>query len=183
MKRYAIAAAYVVISLAVIAALVRLYTDARSEAQRQASNVESLTRQVRRFTVADSLHAATTQALRLRVSELESVRAADAATIAALQVRPKDVREIVTTVTEVRDTVIYLLRDSCIEYRDRWCDFRACLTDSTLTYTVRDSLTAIVHVEYQRRFLFFRWRPRYAATVVSRNPHSEAIAEAVVIER
>ena len=156
MKRYAIAAAYVVISLAVIAALVRLYTDARSEVQRQASNVESLTRQVRRFTVTDSLHAATTQALRLRVSELESVRAADAATIAALQVRPKDVREIVTTVTEVRDTVIYLLRDS---------------------------LTAVVHVEYQRRFLFFRWRPRYVATVVSRNPHSEAIAEAVVIER
>lgn len=58
-------------------------------------------------------------------------------------------------------------------YKDRWAEFHLSLCDTTLTYSVRDSITTIVYREYKHRFLWWKWGTKgYKVKVVNFNPHS-----------
>ena len=58
-------------------------------------------------------------------------------------------------------------------YKDRWAEFRLSLCDSTLQYSVRDSITTVVFREYKHRFLWWRWGTKgYNVKVVNFNPNN-----------
>lgn len=58
-------------------------------------------------------------------------------------------------------------------YKDRWAEFHLSLCDTTLTYSVRDSITTIVYREYKHRILWWKWGTKgYKVKVVNFNPHS-----------
>lgn len=61
------------------------------------------------------------------------------------------------------------------QYADSWTriDLHFNPPDTTLTYSVRDSLTTIVYREYKHRFLWWRWGTKgYKVKVVNFNPHA-----------
>lgn len=165
----------------------RSLTEARQERDRQAQNVRTLTTEARILTFRDSLRAAQVTALVLRNGELEELRAKDAKLIRDLHIRQKDVRTISNLETVIRDTVfLHVEQDgdrdtSMLTFSDRWADLAFCPVDSSVTYCFRDSVTVVQHVAYQRRFLWWRWKPKHTFTVVSHNPRCTLITGVVSI--
>ena len=172
-----------------------------SERDRYKGNTEALMTDVECFQVRDSLSAARVEVLELTVKEFERFRATDAAIIAELRQRNRDLASVNTTQAQTiiemsstpRDTVI--IRDSipirakAVHAGDAWYDFDGLLTDDEFTGRLqnRDSLILAETVKYHR-FLGFLWKTKRVderqATVVSRNPHTEILGvEHVVIER
>ena len=172
-----------------------------SERDRYKGNTEALMTDVERFQVRDSLSAARVEALELTVKEFERFRASDAALIAELRRKNRDLASINTTQAQTiitlsaipRDTVI--IRDSvpirakAVHAGDAWYDFDGLLTEDEFTGRLqnRDSLILAETVKYHR-FLGFLWKTKRVderqATVVSRNPHTQVLGvEHVVIER
>lgn len=163
--------------------------------ERSADNIRALSTEVELTKYHDSLTMASAQALRLEASELSDLRndyARLAKSVGAR--RSKDVRSVVETESLARDTVYFDLSecvpldrpiDTCINHHDTWCDITLCLCDDTasVTYSVRDSLTTIVYVNYRKRFLWWRWKPEYRATTISHNPRATILSqEATVVE-
>ena len=172
-----------------------------SERDRYKGNTDALLTDVERFRVRDSLSAARAEALELTVKEFERFRSEDAALIASLRQRNRDLASVNSTQAQTiielsavpRDTVI--IRDSipvraiAVHAGDAWYDFDGLLTENEFTGTLanRDSLILAETVKY-KRFLGFLWKTRRiqerSATVVSRNPHTEIIGiEHIVIEK
>lgn len=172
-----------------------------SERDRYRGNTEALLIDVDHFKVRDSLSAARVEALELTVKEFERFRSEDAALIASLRQRNRDLASVNTTQAQTiielsavpRDTVI--IRDSipvkavAVHAGDAWYDFDGLLTEDEFTGTLanRDSLILAETVKY-KRFLGFLWKTKRiqerSATVVSRNPHTEILGvEHIVIEK
>ena len=172
-----------------------------SERDRYKGNTEALLTDVEHFKVRDSLSAARVEALELTVKEFERFRSEDAALIASLRQRNRDLASVNTTQAQTiielsavpRDTVI--IRDSipvkavAVHAGDAWYDFDGLLTEDKFTGTLanRDSLILAETVKY-KRFLGFLWKTKRIqernATVVSRNPHTEILGvEHIVIEK
>ena len=59
------------------------------------------------------------------------------------------------------------------DYKDKWAEFHLNLKDSTLKYSVRDSLETIIYREYKHKFLWFRWGTKgYNVMILNYNPHT-----------
>ena len=61
------------------------------------------------------------------------------------------------------------------EYADRWAHFTLSMKppDTTLVYTVSDSVLTLVYREYKHKFLWWRWGTKgYKVKVVNFNPHA-----------
>lgn len=201
MKKYIIIAAVVLAAALALAWQQKRIERLTSERDRYKGNTEALMTDVEHFRVTDSLSAARVEALELTVKEFERFRASDAAIIAELRQRNRDLASVNTTQAQTiiemssipRDTVI--IRDSipirakAVHAGDAWYDFDGLLTDDEFTGRLqnRDSLILAETVRYHR-FLGFLWKTKRVddrqATVVSRNPHTEILGvEHVVIER
>ena len=78
--------------------------------------------------------------------------------------------------TAIHDTVRLEAKSSSrYEYSDRWARFtlRMKPPDTTLVYTVSDSVTTLVYREYKHKFLWWRWGTKgYKVKVVNFNPHA-----------
>lgn len=169
---------------------VSLRVELSSLRDRHEANVAALTEEVRVTRLHDSLAVAQAGALELRAGEAERCAEGLRKQVAELRLRLKDVRSAVTVETVTRDTVYFPeivkmgREDTCLTYSDNWATFRLCEDGSAraVEYAVRDSVTAYIHVHYRKRFLWWRWRPEYRATVVSGNPRATVTAmEAVVL--
>ena len=203
MKKYLIIAgiALALLALAVLGWQHRQIAELRGERDRYKGNTEALLTDVERFRVRDSLSAARVEALELTVKEFQRFRAEDAALIAQLRQKNRDLASVNTTQAQTiielssipKDTVI--IRDSipiravAVHAGDAWYDFDGLLTDTEFTGRLsnRDSLILAETVKYHR-FLGFLWKTKRVderqAQVVSRNPHTEILGvEHVVIER
>ena len=201
MKKYIIIAAVVLAAALALAWQQKRIERLTSERDRYKGNTEALMTDVEHFRVSDSLSAARVEALELTVKEFERFRASDAALIAELRQRNRDLASVNTTQAQTiiemssipRDTVI--IRDSipirakAVHAGDAWYDFDGLLTDDEFTGRLqsRDSLILAETVRFHR-FLGFLWKTKRVderqATVVSRNPHTEILGvEHVVIER
>lgn len=201
MKKYLIIAAIVLAAALAFAWQQKRIERLTNERDRYKGNTEALMTDVERFRVSDSLSAARVEALELTVKEFERFRANDAAIIAELRQRNRDLASVNTTQAQTiiemssipRDTVI--IRDSipirakAVHAGDAWYDFDGLLTEDEFTGRLqnRDSLILAETVKYHR-FLGFLWKTKRVderqATVVSRNPHTEILGvEHVVIER
>lgn len=166
----------------------------REERTRHQDNILALTAELERTRLHDSLSTASAAALELRAGEAERVLARLRRHVNDLGVRMRDVQSATTAETVTRDTVWLALpapggnetADTCADYSDGWLTASLCIGgdgSAALAYAVRDSVATVVHVRYRRRFLWFRWRPEYRATVTSFNPRTEVVAaEALVVK-
>ena len=94
--------------------------------------------------------------------------------VSAGQVMSQDTKGISThdTVKLVSDSS-HFDSFSLFSYADRWVSFHLSLRDTTLDYTVRDSLQTFVIRKYKHKFLWWKWGTKgYEVKVVSFNPHS-----------
>ena len=112
---------------------------------------------------------------------MKELRSADAKLIKELNLRPKEVEYITTTKVVTKDSIVFVLKDSCFNYSDKWVDFYANIPDSTFTYEVRDSLSSAISRIYKHRFLWWRWGTKgYKQTIVNHNPRSKIVYNEIV---
>lgn len=176
---------WIVIAVLAIATVVLFHTvgELSDEVKRQTNNVKSLNDEICYYQFRDSAQCAEITALRLTKNELLQLRNNDATTIKQLGIKTKDVETIIKTETIVRDTVIFVLRDSCLSYQDRWASIEACLNTGEMSYQYSDSVLTCVYVKYNKRFLWWRWRPEYRTVVVNFNPHATVnYSESIIME-
>lgn len=182
------------VALAVIALLtwrlISLRVEMSELKERHEGNIRALTEKAETYRLHDSISVATAAALELKATEASRTIEGLKSKVKELGIRLRDVQSISTIETVTHDT-IYLSEtmtkcrdDTCLTYTDGWLNMTLCNNDNgaRLSYIIRDSLTSYVHVKYQRKFLWWRWRPQYQVTVTSHNPRTEVkTASAIVI--
>lgn len=157
----------------------------RRELKRMKSNQEALTQQVHHYKTRLGEEVASVAALRLKCSEFEQLRAADAEQIRRLKIRLKRVEAAGHTATLTRASVAVPLRDTCYLYdtvrlfswRDPWVEIEGELRRDSVWCRLRsvDTLFQVVH-RVPRRFLFIRWGTKgLRQEIRSSNPHTQVV--------
>ena len=162
----------IVILFILLTAATKLYTVALKEKERIEANQTTLMTSLNNFKFRDSLNAVENGRLKLSISELKELREADFKLIKELKLRPKDVETITKVKVVTRDSIIFQLKDSCINYESEWTKVSGCIGD-TLSIETSDSIAFIAHKEYKHKFLFFRWGlERAKVKIINFNPRS-----------
>ena len=162
----------IIILFILLAAVTRLYNITLKEKERFEANQTTLMTSLNNFKFRDSLNAVENGRLKLNLSELKELREADFKLIKELKLRPKDVETITKVKVVTRDSIIFQLKDSCINYESEWTKVSGCIGD-TLSIETSDSIAFIAHKEYKHKFLFFRWGlERAKVKIINFNPRS-----------
>lgn len=162
----------IIILFILLAAVTKLYNTTLKEKERFEANQTTLMTSLNDFKFRDSLNAAENGRLKLNLSELKELREADFKLIKELKLRPKDVETITKVKVVTRDSIIFQLKDSCINYESEWTKVSGCIGD-TLSIETSDSIAFIAHKEYKHKFLFFRWGlERAKVKIINFNPRS-----------
>lgn len=162
----------IVILFILLTAAIKLYTTTLKEKERIEANQTTLMTSLNNFKFRDSLNAVENGRLKLSISELKELREADFKLIKELKLRPKDVETITKVKVVTRDSIIFQLKDSCINYESEWTKVSGCIGD-TLSIETSDSIAFIAHKEYKHKFLFFRWGlERAKVKIINFNPRS-----------
>ena len=162
----------IIILFILLAAVTRLYNITLKEKERFEANQTTLMTSLNNFKFRDSLNAVENERLKLNLSELKELREADFKLIKELKLRPKDVETITKVKVVTRDSIIFQLKDSCINYESEWKKVSGCISD-TLSIETSDSIAFIAHKEYKHKFLFFRWGlERAKVKIINFNPRS-----------
>lgn len=138
---------------------------------------------IRTDTIRDSIPVYTSQTVAVDKPAFKEL--ADLPLLKEINVKPTQAEEYETRVTEIHDTVYMTVHppDSVLEYKDNWASFRLSLRDSSLVYSVRDSVTAVVYREYKHRFLWWKWGTKgYKVKLINFNPHSTIQYEQFVMK-
>ncbi len=138
---------------------------------------------IRTDTIRDSIPVYTSQTVTVDKPAFKEL--ADLPLLKEINVKPAQAEEYETRVTEIYDTVYMTVHppDSVLEYKDNWASFRLSLRDSSLVYSVRDSVTAVVYREYKHRFLWWKWGTKgYKVKLINFNPHSTIQYEQFVMK-
>ncbi len=162
-----------------ISALWKMYSAEKQERERQQNNVEVLNSDIKRYKVRDSLNVASIDALKYSIGEMKKYRAEDLKLISDLKIKNKNLESLTKVSTSVTDT-IYKDRwhpapnnPDCLEYSDKWATVTACFKDSTVSYSVMDSLDIVVSKVPKHKFLWWSWGTKgYKVNVVNFNPRS-----------
>ena len=162
----------IIILFILLAAVTRLYNITLKEKERFEANQTTLMTSLNNFKFRDSLNAVENGRLKLSISELKELREADFKLIKELKLRPKDVETITKVKVVTRDSIIFQLKDSCINYESEWTKVSGCIGD-TLSIETSDSIAFIAYKEYKHKFLFFRWGlDRAKVKIINFNPRS-----------
>ena len=162
----------IIILFILLAAVTRLYNITLKEKERFEANQTTLMTSLNNFKFRDSLNAVENGRLKLSISELKELREADFKLIKELKLRPKDVETITKVKVVTRDSIVFQLKDSCINYESEWTKVSGCIGD-TLSIETSDSIAFIAHKEYKHKFLFFRWGlERAKVKIINFNPRS-----------
>lgn len=162
----------IIILFILLAAVTKLYNVTLKEKERFEANQTTLMTSLNNFKFRDSLNAVENGRLKLNLSELKELREADFKLIKELKLRPKDVETITKVKVVTRDSIIFQLKDSCINYESEWTKVSGCIGD-TLSIETSDSIAFIAHKEYKHKFLFFRWGlERAKVKIINFNPRS-----------
>ena len=190
LKFYAVILVLLVAMSSMVMRSCSLSSQLRDEKEMHLQNLTTLTSEVRRLKYSDSVSAAQVSALTLRANDAERLCSQLRQDLKIMGIRMKDVANATEVITVNSDTVFIPLVDSirvghrlCYDYTDDWVNFNVSLLPDTmaLAYTIRDTVETIVHVQYQKRFLWWRWKPQYKTTVVSRCPSSEVTGVTSVV--
>lgn len=174
----------------------------RTEINRLRQNQTALTTQIDYHRTRAGAEATTTQALRLRCSEYEQLRADDARRIRELGIKIRRLEAAATLAAEqrldiaapLRDTVVIRQRDTVLlrdtvrlfRWQDTWCRVEGSILPDSVVCRVEsvDTLRQIIH-RVPRRFLFIRWGTKaIRQEIIPANPHTRIVyAEYVQITR
>ena len=126
-------------------------------------------------TIRDTIPVATSVVIPVERSTYKT-ELADKQLIKELRLRIGQIETQQRSGTAIHDTVrLSAKANSRYEYADRWARFtlRMKPPDTTLVYTVSDSVTTLVYREYKHKFLWWRWGTKgYKVKVVNFNPHA-----------
>ena len=126
-------------------------------------------------TIRDTIPVATSVVIPVERSTYKT-ELADKQLIKELRLRIGQIETQQRSGTAIHDTVrLSAKANSRYEYADRWARFtlRMKPPDTTLAYSVRDSITTIVYREYKHKFLWWKWGTKgYKVKIVNFNPHS-----------
>ena len=130
---------------------------------------------IQRDTIRDTVTVATSAAIPVERSTYKT-ELADKQLIRELRLELGQIEAQQLSGTDIHDTVrLEAKANSRYEYADRWTRFSLSMKppDTTLVYTVSDSVTTLVYREYKHKFLWWRWGTKgYKVKVVNFNPHA-----------
>ena len=169
-----------VLLLAATFLMYRLWQEEKKESARLSDNMKSLCTGLEEYKIRDSLNVVENHVLRLNIEELKELRSADAKLIKELNLRPKEVEYITTTKVVTKDSIVFVLKDSCFNYSDKWVDFMQIFL-TAFTYEVRDSLSSAISRIYKHRFYGGdKGTKGYKQTIVNYNPRSKIVYNEIV---
>ena len=139
-----------------LSTLYSIYNKTLKEKVRFESNQETLMASLKTYKFRDSLNVVENGKLTLNISELKKNREKDIKLIKELKLKPSQVQTIIKTKIVTKDSIVFQLKDSCINYQTEWMDVHGCVGD-TLYITSTDSIAQIAHKEYKHKFWFIKW--------------------------
>lgn len=173
MKTKIIISAIIIALMSVTCSFYSLWQKEKKESQRQSDNVSTLSGEIKRYLYNDSINVVENNALRFTIDELKAYRASDAKLIKELKSRPKDIEYITTTVTETKDSIVFVPVNGLFHYSDKWTTFDVNMNDSSFHYSISDSIKSFIQRDYKHKFLWFRWGIRgYNIKIINFNPKS-----------
>lgn len=126
-------------------------------------------------TIRDTIPVATSAAITVERSTYKT-ELADKQLIKELRLKLGQIEAQQLSGTAIHDTVrLTSLTADRYEYADRWAHFTLSMKppDTTLVYTVSDSVATLVYREYKHKFLWWRWGTKgYKVKVVNFSPHA-----------
>lgn len=130
-------------------------------------------------TIRDTVRVATSPVVTVERGTFKH-NLADKALLNDLDLRAQQVERWQKTGTAVADTVrMKQATDSLsFTYVDRWANFYLSMKppDTTLVYSIRDSVTTVVFREYKHRFLWWKWGAKgYKVKIINFNPHARVL--------
>ena len=155
-----------------LSTLYSIYNKTLKEKVRFESNQETLMASLKTYKFRDSLNVVENGKLTLNISELKKNREKDIKLIKELKLKPSQVQTIIKTKIVTKDSIVFQLKDSCINYQTEWMDVHGCVGD-TLYITSTDSIAQIAHKEYKHKFWFIKWGlTGFKVKTVNFNPKS-----------
>ena len=155
-----------------LSTLYSIYNKTLKEKVRFESNQETLMASLKTYKFRDSLNVVENGKLTLNISELKKNREKDLKLIKELKLKPSQVQTIIKTKIVTKDSIVFQLKDSCINYQTEWMDVHGCVGD-TLYITSTDSIAQIAHKEYKHKFWFIKWGlTGFKVKTVNFNPKS-----------
>ena len=122
-----------------IGALYYNYIKYKNETIRLTNNQTTLMASLKTYKFRDSLNVVENGKLTLNINELEANREKDLALIKELKLKPAQVKTIIKTKIETRDSIVFQLKDSCLHYNTEWISVNGCIGD-TLVVVSQDSI-------------------------------------------
>ncbi|MDY6270532.1 MAG: DUF6549 family protein [Prevotella sp.] len=130
---------------------------------------------IQRDTIRDTIQVATSTVIPVERNTYKT-ELADKQLIKELRLKLGQIDAQQLSGTAVHDTVrLEAKANSRYEYADRWTRFTLNMKppDTTLVYTVSDSVITLVYREFKHKFLWWRWGTKgYKVKVVNFNPHA-----------
>lgn len=171
MNKYLIIIIFIL--LASTSALYNVYNSQKKELNIQKENNTTLMIDIKQSKIRDSLNVSEIGRLQLDRGQMEEYKNGLLILIKDLKLKPAQVKTIITTKIETRDSIVFQLKDSCINHKTQWIDVRGCLGD-TLYINSTDSISQIIYKEYKHKFLWFRWGTKgYKQKIINYNPNSQ----------
>ena len=156
------------------------------ECKRLESNQEIYFDSLRRYRTESGQWAVSTEALRLRCDELESLLAERARIIDQLKIKIRRIEQFVQTSTQtqvvfkerlVHDTIFAEGDCRSFVWRDPWCRVEGEIENDSVACKIEtcDTLHQVVH-RVPRRFLFFRFGTKsLRQEILCANPNSRIV--------
>jgi len=150
------------------------------------TNITTLTEGVNLYQTQDSLHAASTGILELRLSEYRKLRQQDARLIESLKIQLKRAENVSVHATESSQQLVMPIRDTVFIKQNRtdtaqhffkrspYIDLKGWLRKDSveIDLTTYDTLLQVMH-RVPKRFLFIRYGTKsIRQEIVSKNPYT-----------
>lgn len=149
---------------------------------RLVNNQHALLKSVESFRLKDSTQVTQIEILSMSKDELEELCSEQTDEISALKLKLSRVKNY----SQVSQQAEYVIHDTvydsvyntdtlkCINFNNPYISLSGCMTNSQFNGTIQtfDTTVTIVHKEYRKRFLWFKWKPYYKVTIHNKNPYS-----------
>lgn len=149
---------------------------------RLVNNQHALLKSVESFRLKDSTQVTQIEILSISKDELKELCSEQTDEISALKLKLSRVKNY----SQVSQQAEYIIHDTiydsvyntdtlkCINFNNPYISLSGCMTNSQFNGTIQtfDTTITIVHKEYRKRFLWFKWKPYYKVTIHNKNPYS-----------
>ena len=155
-----------------LGALFNIYKVQKKELVIQKENNITLMTNIKTSKIRDSLNVSEIGRLQLDKNQLEEYKKNSLELIKDLKLKPAQVKMITNTSIIRKDSIVFQLKDSCINHKTEWIDIHGCLGD-TLYINSTDSISQVIYKEYKHKFLWFKWGVKgFKQKIINYNPNS-----------